>query len=218
MPPDTQMHLPPAFAELTQPLAAGLDALGLGHTPMLLERLLRYLMLLERWNKAYNLTAVRVPAAMLTRHILDSLSLSPWVVGSRLLDIGSGAGLPGVPLALLRPELTVVLLDSNAKKTRFLQQVVLELPLPNVEIVWGRVEAYAPAVLFDTVTARALSELAEVWRWARRLGVPGGRILLLKGEYPAQELAALPLTASPRVLPLVVPGLSEARHLVWLTA
>lgn len=209
--------VPDTLAALATPLATGLTALGLAHTPAMLTLLLRYLALLVRWNAAYNLTAVRDPGAMLVRHLLDSLSLAPWVLGPRVLDVGSGAGLPGVPLALLRPDLAVTLLDSNRKKTRFLQQAVVELPLPNVQIVWGRAEEYAPKILFDTVTARALGELAEVFTWVRRLSAQNGRILLMKGEYPAQELAHVPAAAKPQVLPLAVPGLDEARHLVWLT-
>lgn len=208
----------PPRSELHALLSAGLAALGLAVTPTVVVRLLRYIELLERWNAAYNLTAVRDPQAMLVRHLLDSLSVAPWVVGPRLLDVGSGAGLPGIPLALLYPELHVTLLDSNRKKTRFLQQAVLELPLPKVEVVWGRVEHYRPPERFTTVTARAVSELAQLWAWMQPLSMPGGRVLLMKGAYPSAELEQLPSAVPVQVLPLTVPSLHEARHLVWLTS
>ncbi len=208
----------PPEAELAPILAAGLTALGLAAPPAGVSALLRYVDLLVRWNAAYNLTAVREPQAMLVRHVLDSLSLAPWVSGPRLLDVGSGAGLPGIPLALLYPEMQVTLLDSNGKKTRFLRQAVIELPLAQVNVVQMRAEQYRPPQPFTTVTARAVGELAQLWAWMQPLCVPGGRILLMKGAHPGAELARLPAGVQAQVMPLTVPGLSEARHLVWLTS
>jgi len=136
---------------LLSSLQDGVHALGLALAPAAQEKLIAYIELLAKWNQAYNLTAVRDPEQMIARHLLDSLAILPWVRGPRVLDIGSGAGLPGIPLALARPELQFVLLDSNAKKTRFITQALAELGLENVEVVHSRVEKYQPAVPFDPV-------------------------------------------------------------------
>ena len=153
--------------------------------------LLDYLRLLEKWNKAYNLTAVREMDAMVTRHLLDSLAISPWISGKRLLDVGAGAGFPGIPLALARPELQVTLLDSNGKKTRFMQEVKRVLPLDNIEIVQNRVENYRPELPFDTVTSRAFSELAQMISLTKHLIATPGRWVAMKGRFPEAELTAI---------------------------
>ena len=154
---------------------------------------LQYLMLLQKWNSAYNLTAIRDMDVMVGRHILDSLAICPWVKGPRLLDVGTGAGFPGIPLALAMPEMHVVLLDSNGKKIRFLREVKRVLSLDNVDIVQTRAENYRPEVGFDTVTSRAFSDVQQLTDWTRHLIVPNGIWLAMKGRYPQVELSQLQL-------------------------
>lgn len=186
--------------------------------------LIAFLALLAKWNRAFNLTAVRDPVDMVPRHLLDSLAVWPYLHGPRILDLGSGAGLPGMVLALVDPEREWVLLDSNAKKTRFLTQIVIELHPGNVEVVQARAEAYAPARPFTTVIARALAPLSTVFRLARPLCAAEGRILAMKGVYPEAELAELgpnrphnrPYSNGARVHRLQVPGLAGERHLVQI--
>lgn len=182
------------------------------------QRLLTFVHLLVKWNAAYNLTAVRDPQEMIARHLLDSLVLLPYLHGARVLDIGTGPGLPGIPLALARPDIAFTLLDANAKKTRFVTQAVGELGLKNVEVVQARVENYRPEQKFDTLVARAFSSIAELLKSAQHLCAPGGRFLAMKGVYPEEELAAIPAEfAVSEVLALKVPGLDAARHLVVVT-
>ncbi len=178
--------------------------------------LLAFVALLTKWNRAYNLTAVRDPSEMVARHLLDSLAITPYLRGSRHLDLGSGAGLPGMVLALADRAPAWVLLDANAKKTRFLTQVVLEREPGNVEVVQARAEVYAPADRFDTVVARAVAPLPALFPLASRLCAAGGRILAMKGVHPAAELAALPdaVAHGARVHRLRVPGIASQRHLV----
>jgi len=179
------------------------------------ERLLEYLALLSRWNKTYNLTAVRDEAQMVTRHLLDSLAIAPHLTGQRLLDVGTGAGLPGVPLALLFPERDFHLLDSNGKKTRFLFQVKTALCLDNIVVHQARVEAFRVTEPFETILSRAFASLQDMVHGCRHLLATGGRILAMKGAYPAQELAAVSQQCAEVVVhPLAVPGLGEQRHLV----
>lgn len=198
--------------ELTQ----GLVQLGLPLSADQLARLEAYLALLAKWNQTYNLTAVREESRMVSYHLLDSLTLVPHLAGiRRLLDVGSGGGMPGIPAAIARPDLQVVLLDANHKKTTFLRQAVIELGLANVEVVTDRVEAYQPAERFDCITSRAFSELAEFVRLTRHLLAPGGAYLAMKGVYPYEEIALLPSDfRAEEVLPLKVPGLDAERHLV----
>lgn len=195
-------------------LEAGLAELGLDQ-PALADQLLDYLELLIKWNRAFNLTAVREPAEMVRRHLLDSLAILPWVRGGRLLDVGSGAGLPGIPLALALPQLQVVLLDSNGKKARFLRQVKLELGLNNVEVVEARVEAYAPEELFDMISSRAFAQLDEFMALTGPLLKPGGRWLAMKGRLDDEELSAVDRKDSElHAHRLTVPGLEAERHLI----
>lgn len=197
-------------------LRDGLAALELT-TPQLPERLLEYLALLQKWNRAYNLSAVRDPLQMVSRHLLDSLVILPFIEAERLLDVGSGAGLPGIPLALARPGLQVTLLDSNGKKCCFQRQVVLEMGLDNVEVVESRVEAYRPAEPFAQIVSRAFSELARFVELTRPLLAPGGRLLAMKGRLDQNELAEIsPERAKLHVHPLTVPGLDAERHLLEL--
>lgn len=198
---------------LHQRLVAGLAALPCDLAEAAIERLLDYLELLARWNATYNLSAVRDSLDMVTRHLLDSLAVAPCVVGTTLADLGTGPGLPGIPLAIAAPQRAVTLVDSNGKKTRFLRAAVRELKLDNVQVVEGRVENVSGS--FDCVTARAFASLADMLAWGGHLLAPGGHWLALKGRVTAEELAAVP--APFRVLevrPLQVPGLDAERCVV----
>ena len=198
-------------------LAAGLAELGLSFDAAIQQRFLQYIALLHKWNKVYNLTAVREPEKMLYQHVLDSLAVLPYALGPRLLDVGTGAGLPGVPLAIARPDLAVTLLDSNHKRTVFLRQACIELALTNVTVVCERVEAWQPDASFDQVISRAFSDMGEFVRLVARLCAPGGMILAMKGLYPHDELGHLPAgVTAEQVIPLKVPGLEAQRHLVLI--
>jgi len=155
------------------------------------EPFIDYLLLLDKWNKAYNLTAIRSLESMVTHHLFDSLAILPWIKGPRLLDVGTGAGLPGIPLALAMPSLQIVLLDSNGKKIRFLREVKRALQLTNVEIVQTRAETYHPSSKFDTVTSRAFSTLESFLHVTRQLLAETGIWLAMKGRYPDTELNAI---------------------------
>lgn len=181
--------------------------------------LLAYLALLIKWNKAYNLTAVRDPDEMVSRHLLDSLSVVPFVAagGDTWLDVGSGGGMPGIPLAILFPERRFTLLDSNGKKTRFLTQVKLELKLANLEVVHGRVEEFCPEQPFTGIVSRAFSSLEDFATWTRHLGDGATRWLAMKGQAPADELQALPADFRLEAQhALAVPGCQGQRHLLIL--
>lgn len=197
-------------------LQQGLSQLKLELSDAQIDLLDRYLALLAKWNQTYNLTAVREEKRMVSYHLLDSLSLVPHLDGgSRLLDVGSGGGMPGIPAAIARPDLQVVLLDSNHKKTTFLRQVVVELGLPNVQVMTERVEAYQPEQKFDRITSRAFAELAEFVKLTRHLLADHGQYVAMKGVYPYEEIALLPQgTVVSEVLPVTVPGLDAERHLV----
>lgn len=198
---------------LRQRLGAGLAALELALPDAVVARLLEYVHLLHRWNATYNLSAVRDPAEMVTRHLLDSLAIVPYVTGATLADLGTGAGLPGVPLAIVAPERTVTLVDSNGKKTRFLRAAVRELRLANVSVAEARVEAVQGQ--FGCITARAFATLADMLARGGHLLAPGGRWLALKGRYPQDEIDTLPAGFTVEaVVPLTVPGLEAERHVV----
>jgi 16S rRNA (guanine527-N7)-methyltransferase len=180
--------------------------------------LLAYLAQLQRWNRAYNLTAVRDPLEMVVRHLLDSLSVLPWVKGDRLLDAGTGAGLPGVPLAIARPGLEVTLLDSAGKKIRFLSHVRRELGLKNIVPVQARLETFEPGSTYDIIISRAFTDLSAFARAARHLAAGPARLFAMKGRYPESELSEVPdWVRIDSVEKLVVPGLQEDRHLVIMT-
>ncbi|MBA2652972.1 MAG: 16S rRNA (guanine(527)-N(7))-methyltransferase RsmG [Tatlockia sp.] len=172
----------------TELLQNGLDQLGLELSP---KPFMTYLELLQKWSKAYNLTAIRDLDTMVTRHILDSLAILPWVRGKRVLDIGSGAGFPGIPLALANPDLELFLLDSNGKKIRFLEELKRTLQLPNVELIQSRVENYHPSFDFDTLTSRAFSDLAQMIKWTEHLISKKGIWLAMKGRNPETELRSI---------------------------
>ena len=195
-------------------LAAGLDALGL--PAALATPLLAYLALLARWNATYNLTAIRDPRDMVAKHLLDSLAMQPFVRGLRTLaDLGTGPGLPGIPLAIATPALQVTLVESNGKKARFLREAARQLGLGNVQVAESRIEAFRPGTHFDAITARALATLPLILELGGHLPGPAGRLLAMKGVVPDEEIATLPagwrLAA---VHPLRVPGLDAERHLV----
>lgn len=179
--------------------------------------LLKLLDELERWNAAYNLTAIRDRPSMLTHHLLDSLSVHAALRGTRIADVGTGAGFPGLPLAIVNPQRHFTLLDSNGKKIRFVAHAARSLGLGNVDAVHVRAERFTPPQPFDTVTARAFAALETLAESVAPLCVPGTRVLAMKGRRDESELAALPPGWSiERVEPLDVPGLGEARHLVVL--
>ena len=194
-------------------LDEGLDAMGLDLPEEQRQRLIGFLTLLLRWNRTYNLTAVRDPEAAVTRHLLDSLAVLPYLTGSPVLDLGSGAGLPGIPLAIAVPSHRFVLLDGNGKKIRFIRQAALELGLSGVEAVQARMESYRPQQKFATIISRAVAELETLWRAAEPLLATPGRVLLMKGRRPEAELAALS-APNPQCHRLSVPGLEAERHLI----
>lgn len=202
---------------VTQALDQGLSRLNIAVAEGALEQLTAYIALLHRWNRVYNLTAVRRPDDMVARHILDSLSISPWLQGQRIVDVGSGAGLPGIPLAIVHPEMEFVLLDSNGKRVRFIRQAVVELGLRQVSALHCRVQDYHPEVAFDHVLARAFASLQQVVASAGHLCRSGGSLLIMKGVYPRAELDELPRGYRLKeVHPLTVPDLFAERHLVQL--
>lgn len=178
------------------------------------DKLLAYLDLLTRWNKTYNLTAVREPRQMVSRHLLDSLTLLPYANGATAADLGTGAGLPGLVLAMCKPTQIWTLVDSNGKKTRFLRAAVRTLELDNVRVEQARVEETQGT--FDLITARAFASLANMLAWGGDLLADDGRWLAMKGQLDAAELAAIPSTFRYRIHPLHVPELDGERHLVLL--
>jgi len=208
---NTTSALPAAvIADLT----SGLSQLDLPST--LAAPLLAYLNLLLHWNRAYNLTAIRDPQQMVSRHLLDSLTLVPYIQGRTLADLGSGAGFPGIPLALACPQLQVTLIESNGKKSRFLREVVRQLALSNVEVAHSRIEAFTPVADYPQITARALASLADIVQSGGHLLAPNGQLLAMKGVYPAAEINALALGWQvSAVHRLQVPHLAaQERHLV----
>lgn len=203
-------------------LAAGITALDLTLDAARQAQLLAYLTLLERWNRTHNLTAIRGPMQMVSHHLLDSLAILPHLpmrAALRMIDVGSGGGLPGVPIAIARHEWSVTLLESTRKKCAFLRQAIAELRLANVEVVVSRAEEYVPERPFDIVIARALAELPRFAAVARHLLGPRGWLVAMKAAYPNAELAQLPpglhVVAVPK---LTVPGVAGDRHLVIMEA
>jgi 16S rRNA (guanine527-N7)-methyltransferase len=181
------------------------------------QQLIDYVELLHKWNKTYNLTSVRDPQQMLIKHIVDSLVVSPHLIGQRFIDVGTGAGLPGIPLAIVNPDYHFVLLDSLGKRLRFLTQAKNTLPLVNVTLVQSRVEEYEPQLPFDGVISRAFSSITDMVKLCSHLIEPKSRFFALKGLYPKEEITALDdsVTVS-SVKTLEVPGLDGERHLVIL--
>jgi 16S rRNA (guanine527-N7)-methyltransferase len=195
-------------------LNQGLSALSLLLAESQVEAMLKFINLINKWNKAYNLTAVRDPLEMVDLHLLDSLAILPHVKSPRLADIGTGAGLPGIPLAICLPDCQFTLVDSNSKKTRFVQQAVLELQLKNVEVVHSRVELFKPQHLFSTVISRAFANMGDIVNLTGHLLAEDGLLLAMKGQIPEQELAELSLDYT--VIPLNVPGIDAERCLICM--
>lgn len=203
-------------------LASGIAELGLDIDYATQTKLLAFVALLEKWNRTHNLTAIRVPLQVVTHHLLDALAALPYLPqrrALRLIDVGSGGGVPGIPLAVARPDWSVTLLDSNRKKAAFLRQAAAELGLHNVEVAAARVENYAPEMPFDIAISRAFAALPDFVLAARHLVGEDGRLVALKGTYPHEELASLaPGFRVADVRELHVPGLDEKRHLVVIRA
>jgi 16S rRNA (guanine527-N7)-methyltransferase len=196
-------------------LSQGLEALEISGSEEIKRKLLAFIDLLHKWNRVYYLTAIREKEKMLTHHILDSVAVMPFLYGVDVLDVGSGAGLPGVPLALVSPERQFVLLDSNAKKTRFIKQVKAELGLTNLIVETARVERFHPAKTFDTVISRAYSSISQFLLAAGAHCKQDGVIIAMKGEYPEVELRAIPEGYSIKAVSAVnVPFLQAQRHIV----
>tara|TARA_B110000444_G_scaffold150378_1_gene140696 strand:- start:1775 stop:2407 length:633 start_codon:yes stop_codon:yes gene_type:complete len=201
--------------ELVNLLEFGLRELNLTVDVHQTKLLLEYLQILLKWNNAYNLTAVRDPKAMMTSHILDSLSIAPYIQGKSVLDVGTGAGLPGVPLAICYPDHKFTLLDSNGKKIRFIFQVKTQLGLNNLTEIQSRAEKYQPKKLFDAVISRAFASLSDMAKTTNHLLSEGGRFYAMKGALPTQELSMLPKHY--KVIgshELFVPGIENVRHLI----
>jgi len=196
----------------------GLQALDMSIDDSQLDRLKQYVDLLNRWNKTYNLTAVREPAKMIPTHIFDSLVVAPFIRGANCLDVGSGAGLPGIPLAILQPDRRFTMLDTNGKKTRFIQQAIIELGLSNADVVQSRVEQWQPTHRYQAIISRAFSSIADFVNGCTDLLADDGSLYAMKGQHPLQELAYLPKgyqLESKQVLE--VPFLEGERHLLRIT-
>ncbi len=193
-------------------LESGLNALNLHLASAQIEQLLDFIRLIEKWNKAYNLTAIRNKEDMVNLHLLDSLAIAPFITGRQIIDIGTGAGLPGIPLAICFPDIKFTLLDSNAKKTRFVQQAVLELKLNNVTVCHHRVENYHPETLFDAALTRAFASLADIVKLTAHLLTKEGVLLAMKGQNLDMELAQV--KAKKTVIPIRIPGIPVERCLV----
>lgn len=199
-------------------LEQGLLLLGIELSSVRQKQLLDYAALLDKWNRTYRLTALRAIPLAVSHHLLDSLAVLPFVDGATMLDVGSGGGMPGIPLAIARPDLRVVLLDSSSKKTAFMQQVAIELGLANIAVHCGRVEAYRPPAGFALITARAFSDLADLVALSRHLLQTDGHWLAMKGVWPHDEIARLPVDVGvDGVHRLQVPGVKGERHLVVMS-
>jgi 16S rRNA (guanine527-N7)-methyltransferase len=202
--------------DLAEALADGINALGLTLDAAQQQKLLAYIALLNKWNKVYNLTAIRNPRDMVGLHILDSLALMPYLNGgTKICDVGSGGGLPGICVAIAAPMLEVTMLDSLQKKTTFIRQAIAELGIKNANVVCERVEKYQPAQPFDIVTSRAFAELADFVNGAAHLVASHGKMIAMKGVYPHDEISRLPSSYKvTQVVELHVPQIEGARHLV----
>lgn len=192
-------------------LITGLESLNLAFDEEKIEQLMCFIKLLEKWNKAYNLTSIRNTEDMVSLHLLDSLAILPFIEGKYVIDIGTGAGLPGIPLAIYLPGIDFTLLDSNAKKTRFVQQAILELKLNNVTVCHSRVENYLPETSFDTVITRAFASLSDIVKLSAHLVSQSGVILAMKGQLPDEQDIN---SAKTTLIPINVPGIPAKRCLV----
>lgn len=193
-------------------LVSGLESLKINLTESQIDQLLKFINLIEKWNKAYNLTAIRNKEDMVSLHLLDSLAVLPYLEGNRIIDVGTGAGLPGIPLAVACPDTEFTLLDSNSKKTRFVKQAVLELKLKNVNVYHGRVETYHPEIKFNTVITRAFANLRVIIKFTVHLLVKDGILLAMKGQNADNEATQISFGAT--VIPIIIPGIKAERSLV----
>ncbi len=213
----TTLAAGPAQAELGRRLEKGAAELGLSLGRDDRSKLLQYLALLEKWNQVYNLTAIRDRGKMVSGHLLDCLAVIPYMTGTRVLDVGSGAGFPGIPVAVARPDIQVALLDGNHKKAAFLRQAVADLQLKNASVVCERVEEWQATEKFDCIISRAFAEIAEFIALTQHLLAPRGVLAAMKGVYPFEELERLPPGFRLRqVHAFAVPGLGAVRHLVLI--
>ncbi len=202
---------------IEQQFSNGLQKLHINEQEAKIEKQLAFIRLLHKWNKAYNLTAVKDINQMVTKHLLDSLVILPYINGESLLDVGTGAGLPGVPLALCLPEKKFTLLDGNGKKTRFIKQAIIELGMDNIEVVNARVEKYIPDNKFDIITSRAFSTIADFISLTKHLLKDSGQYLAMKGIDPQEEISKIdPDFFCKEVVSLKVPGLEAERNLVQI--
>lgn len=197
----------------TELLAKGITKMGLDVPMVMQQKLLAYLALLQKWNKVYNLTAVRDPIQMVTLHLLDSLSVLPHINSKNLLDVGSGGGLPGIVLAICKPELQVTTIDTVQKKAIFMRQVKGELGLDNLTVVHARVESYQPTEKFEVIISRAFSDIALFIKLTQHLLLDKGKWLAMKGQLPHEEIKGLSVKNN-KIIPLKVAGLDAERHLV----
>jgi 16S rRNA (guanine527-N7)-methyltransferase len=203
-------------SDVQQILARGMTQLGLEPASGAIAQFMKYLMLLAKWGRVYNLTAIQQPVDMARRHILDSLAVMPYIEGPCLLDVGTGPGLPGIPLAVMTPGYDWVLLDSNGKKTRFVTQAVAELGLENVRVVTGRAAGQRLEPRCNTVISRAFADLAAFVNETAHLCADGGQLLAMKGAVTAEELSRVPPAFTCRRIELQVPGLAAQRCIIKL--
>lgn len=211
------MSLPDvSLSETLQPaLLSGLKQLGCPLDPGQQRLCLEFIALLDKWNRVYNLTAIREPEKMIGQHLLDSLSVRPYLQGTRILDVGAGAGLPGIPLAIAEPDRQFVLLDSNAKKTRFMTHAISHLHLANAEVVHTRIESFSSDQPFTTIVSRAFASLADFVHGCEHLCSDSTLLLAMKGRHPADEITALPRTWQIKAEhELKVPGLNAERRVL----
>lgn len=200
---------------LSAQLKTYLAEMKMSATQLQQKQLIGFVEMLNKWNKAYNLTAVRDPEQMLIRHIMDSLTVSPYLEGERFIDVGTGPGLPGIPLAIMNPDKQFVLLDSLGKRIRFQKQVQFELKISNITSVESRVETYDPDIKFDGVLSRAFASIQDMLSWCQHLSTEKGTFYALKGQLNQQELQQIPAGFSlVETIVLHVPRLDEQRHLL----
>lgn len=205
------------MADFALLLGRALEQNGIAVANPIQAQLVRYLELIQKWNRVFNLTTITEPREMVYLHLVDSLIISPHLYGERLLDVGTGAGLPGIPLALINPNQQWTLLDKNSKKTRFLTQVCAELGLNNVNIAHGRCEDFQPEHCFDSILSRAFSSIGSFVQVTEHLLKPDGMFIAMKGKYPDDELAAIPSTVHIKdILPITIKGMNVERHVVRL--
>jgi 16S rRNA (guanine527-N7)-methyltransferase len=203
-----------SLAELENFLKEGIRQLNIPLTPITLDRILLYVDYLAHWNQTYNLTAIKDKRDMIIKHVLDSLSLYPFLHGKRCIDVGTGPGLPGFMLALALPEIEFVLLDSQIKKTQFIRRVLREIPLDNVAVCHQRIEDHKPAILYDIIVSRAFASLQDMIQCTVHLRAPQSYYLAMKGIWPQPEIAAIEKDYSIEVKALNVPFLQGERHVV----